>query len=138
MHSAAGIEDRLFTPARIRLTAWYVGVLAAVLVVLGTALYLVVRNQLLNSVDNGVKLVAARQRAVDAEAGSRRGVLTGPYTVNMSRATSYRHSSRWEPHSTRLARRCAAQTAATSHVGRVRRPSARLLGPRQADRLTSR
>ena len=60
MHSAAGIEDRLFTPARIRLTAWYVSVLAAVLIVLGTALYLVVREQLLNGVDNGVKLVAAR------------------------------------------------------------------------------
>src|SRR5436305_1637063 len=29
MHSAAGIEDRLFTPARIRLTAWYVSVQAA-------------------------------------------------------------------------------------------------------------
>ena len=60
MHSAAGIEDRLFTPARIRLTAWYVSVLAAVLIVLGTALYLVVREQLLNGVDNGVKLVAAK------------------------------------------------------------------------------
>ena len=60
MHSAAGIEDRLFTPARIRLTAWYVSVLAAVLIVLGTALYLVVRQQLLNGVDNGVKLVAAK------------------------------------------------------------------------------
>ena len=55
MHSAAGIEDRLFTPARIRLTAWYVSVLAAVLIVLGTALYLVVRQQLLNGVDNGVR-----------------------------------------------------------------------------------
>ena len=60
MHSAAGIEDRLFTPARIRLTAWYVSVLAAVLIVLGTALYLVVREQLLNGVDNGVRLVAAK------------------------------------------------------------------------------
>ena len=60
MHSAAGIEDRLFTPARIRLTAWYVSVLAAVLIVLGTTLYLVVREQLLNGVDNGVKLVEAK------------------------------------------------------------------------------
>ena len=59
MHSAAGIEDRLFTPARIRLTAWYVSVLAAVLIVLGTALYLVVRQQLLDGVDNGVRLVMA-------------------------------------------------------------------------------
>ena len=80
MHSAAGIEDRLFTPARIRLTAWYVSVLAAVLIVLGTTLYLVVREQLLNGVDNGVKLVADEGgRAVDHRrhrrraAGSARG-----------------------------------------------------------------
>ena len=60
MHSAAGIEDRLFTPARVRLTAWYVSVLAAVLVVLGSTLYLTVRQQLLSSVDDGVRLVAER------------------------------------------------------------------------------
>ena len=69
MHSAAGIEDRLFTPARIRLTAWYVSVLAAVLIVLGTALYLVVRQQLLGSVDNGVKLVEARAAEQWAQSG---------------------------------------------------------------------
>jgi len=84
MHSAAGIEDRLFTPARVRLTAWYVAVLAAVLVVLGTALYLVVRDQLLSSVDNGVKLVAARASAQWTETGEVRvlDLSTGPYTVN--------------------------------------------------------
>ncbi len=90
MHSAAAIEDRLFTPARVRLTAWYVSVLAAVLVVLGTALYLTVRAQLLNGVDNGVKLVA-RQAAdqwrsfdqVDAI-----GLSKGPYTVNFVVGTS--------------------------------------------------
>ena len=84
MHSAAGIEDRLFTPARIRLTAWYVSVLAAVLLVLGTALYQVVRNQLLHSVDNGVKLVAARASAQWKEAGQVdvNALSTGPYTVN--------------------------------------------------------
>jgi signal transduction histidine kinase len=84
MHSAAAIDDRLFTPARVRLTAWYVSVLAAVLIVLGTALYLTVRAQLLNGVDSGVKLVA-RQAAeqwrsfdqVDAV-----GLSKGPYTVN--------------------------------------------------------
>jgi two-component system sensor histidine kinase CiaH len=85
MHSAAGIEDRLFTPARIRLTAWYVSVLAAVLVVLGTALYLVVRQQLLSSVDNGVKLVEAR--AAEQWAQNQRvnvaALSTGPYTVNL-------------------------------------------------------
>jgi signal transduction histidine kinase len=84
MHSAAGIEDRLFTPARIRLTAWYVSVLAAVLVVLGTALYVVVREQLLNSVDDGLRLVA--ERAAEQWANSNTvdaaGLSTGPYTVN--------------------------------------------------------
>src|SRR3954454_18209643 len=84
MHSAAGIEDRLFTPARIRLTAWYVSVLAAVLIVLGTALYLVVRNQLLNSVDNGVRLVAERASEQWTTSGSINisHLSTGPYTVN--------------------------------------------------------
>jgi signal transduction histidine kinase len=85
MHSAAGIEDRLFTPARIRLTAWYVSVLAAVLIVLGTALYLVVREQLLNGVDNGVKLVAAKASEEWFATGNVdvTGLSTGPYTVNV-------------------------------------------------------
>ena len=84
MHSAAGIEDRLFTPARIRLTAWYVSVLAAVLIVLGSALYLVVRAQLLNGVDNGVKLVAreARDQWVTTDNVDVSALSTGPYTVN--------------------------------------------------------
>jgi signal transduction histidine kinase len=84
MHSAAGIEDRLFTPARIRLTAWYVSVLAAVLIVLGTALYLVVREQLLNGIDNGVKLVAAKatEQWVTAGQVDVRALSTGPYTVS--------------------------------------------------------
>jgi signal transduction histidine kinase len=84
MHSAAGIEDRLFTPARVRLTAWYVGVLTAVLVVLGTAIYVAVREQLLNGVDSGVHAVAQKATAqwlndnnVDVY-----GLSTGPYTVN--------------------------------------------------------
>jgi two-component system sensor histidine kinase CiaH len=84
MHSAAGIEDRLFTPARIRLTAWYVSVLAAVLIVLGSALYLVVREQLLNGVDNGVRLLAAKatEQWVATDNVNVRGLSTGPYTVN--------------------------------------------------------
>jgi len=88
MHSAAGIEDRLFTPARIRLTVWYVSVLAAVLIVLGTALYLVVRNQLLNSVDNGLKVVAARASAQWVDSGTIRldELSTGPYVVNYTSA----------------------------------------------------
>jgi two-component system, OmpR family, sensor histidine kinase CiaH len=84
MHSAAGIEDRLFTPARVRLTAWYVSVLAAVLIVLGTALYLVVREQLLNGVDTGVKLVAreARDEWTTSDYVNVSKLSTGPYTVN--------------------------------------------------------
>jgi two-component system sensor histidine kinase CiaH len=84
MHSAAGIEDRLFTPARVRLTAWYVSVLAAVLVVLGTALYLTVRSQLLSSVDDGVRLVAERasEQWVNRGTVDAAGLSTGPYTVN--------------------------------------------------------
>jgi two-component system sensor histidine kinase CiaH len=85
MHSAAGIEDRLFTPARIRLTAWYVSVLAGVLIVLGTALYLVVRTQLLNGVDNGVRLVEARaaEQWVVSNEVDVAGLSSGPYTVNV-------------------------------------------------------
>src|SRR3954452_25268000 len=84
MHSAAGIEDRLFTPARIRLTAWYVSVLAAVLIVLGTALYLVVREQLLNGVDNGVRLMAAKaeERWIAADTYGNEP-NAGQYTVNV-------------------------------------------------------
>ena len=84
MHSAAAIDDRLFTPARVRLTAWYVSVLAAVLIVLGSALYLIVRTQLLNGVDNGVRLVAARA-ADEFRAYDSVDVISlskGPYTVN--------------------------------------------------------
>jgi signal transduction histidine kinase len=85
MHSAAGIEDRLFTPARIRLTAWYVSVLATVLIVLGTALYLIVRQQLLGGVDNGVRLVEARaaEQWIRSNQVSVSQLSTGPYTVNV-------------------------------------------------------
>jgi signal transduction histidine kinase len=91
MHSAAGIEDRLFTPARIRLTAWYVSVLAAVLIVLGTALYLVVREQLLNGVDNGVKLVEtkAAEQWITSGTVDVHGLSTGPYTVNFLTPTQF-------------------------------------------------
>jgi signal transduction histidine kinase len=85
MHSAEGIEDRLFTPARIRLTAWYVGVLTAVLALLGTALYVAVREQLLNGVDNGVHQVAekATQQWLAGSGVDVYGLSTGPYTVTL-------------------------------------------------------
>ncbi len=92
MHSAAGIEDRLFTPARIRLTAWYVSVLGAVLIVLGTALYVVVREQLLNNVDDGVRLVAERAAAQWQRSGNvdQNDLSRGPYTVNVMTMTQLR------------------------------------------------
>ena len=85
MHSAAGIEDRLFTPARIRLTAWYVSVLAAVLIVLGSALYLVVRQQLLERRrQRGEAGRGPRSRTVGASGHVNVPALsTGPYTVNL-------------------------------------------------------
>ncbi|HEX5197685.1 MAG TPA: ATP-binding protein, partial [Gaiellales bacterium] len=59
-------------------------VLAAVLIVLGTALYLVVREQLLNGVDNGVRLLAAKatEQWVATDTVNVRRLSTGPYTVN--------------------------------------------------------
>ena len=103
MHSAAGIEDRLFTPARIRLTAWYVSVLAAVLVVLGTALYLVVREQLLNSVDDGLRLVAERaaEQWANTNTIDATGLSTGPYTVNWADTVSGVNAPRGQLHYSR-------------------------------------
>jgi signal transduction histidine kinase len=88
MHSAEGIEDRLFTPARIRLTVWYTGVLTAVLIVLGTALYVAVRQQLLNGVDNGVHQVAQRATELWIQHGDVdvAALSTGPYTVTLMRS----------------------------------------------------
>jgi signal transduction histidine kinase len=85
MHSAEGIEDRLFTPARIRLTVWYTGVLTAVLIVLGTAIYLAVREELLNGVDNGVHQVAQRATEQWMATGNIdvTALSTGPYTVTV-------------------------------------------------------
>ncbi|MDX6533351.1 MAG: two-component system, OmpR family, sensor histidine kinase CiaH [Gaiellales bacterium] len=91
MHSAAAIEDRLFTPARIRLTVWYVSILGAVLIVLGTTLYAVVRNQLLSGVDEGVRLVAARAEG-QWQANQHvnvRSLSTGSYTVNTITADEF-------------------------------------------------
>jgi signal transduction histidine kinase len=55
-----------------------------VLIVLGTALYLVVREQLLNGVDNGVRLLAAKatEQWVATDTVNVRRLSTGPYTVN--------------------------------------------------------
>ena len=50
----------MFSKARIRLTAWYAGVLAAFIVLLGTAVYLVERHQLFSNVNHGLHVQAAR------------------------------------------------------------------------------
>ena len=54
----------MFSKARIRLTAWYAGVLAAFLVVLGTAVYLVEKHQLLSNVNHGLHVQATRLEAI--------------------------------------------------------------------------
>ncbi len=50
----------MFRRARIRLTAWYVGVLAMFLLALGSTVYLVQRSQLEGNVNSGLR-VTARQ-----------------------------------------------------------------------------
>jgi signal transduction histidine kinase len=60
MRSAVRTESPIFTRARVRLTAWYVTVLAAVLIVLGIAVYLLVRQQTLSNIDSGINLTAAQ------------------------------------------------------------------------------
>jgi signal transduction histidine kinase len=60
MHSAAQTESDLFRRARNKLTAWYVIALAAVLLILGSLLYLVVREQVLSGIDNGIRTTAER------------------------------------------------------------------------------
>jgi signal transduction histidine kinase len=77
----------MFSKARIRLTAWYAGVLAAFIALLGTAVYLVERHQLFSNVNHGLHVQAAR-------------VLTGystqgfPYIIALSDAapSAYRIS----------------------------------------------
>jgi signal transduction histidine kinase len=59
----------MFSKARIRLTAWYAGVLAAFLVLLGTAVYLVERHQLLGNVNHGLHVQAARIQAAYLDQG---------------------------------------------------------------------
>src|SRR3954452_23208992 len=63
MRSAGRTENPLFTRARVRLTAWYVIILAAVLLVLGTSLYVLVREQTLARIDSGIKVTLARAQA---------------------------------------------------------------------------
>jgi two-component system, OmpR family, sensor histidine kinase CiaH len=61
----------VFSKARIRLTAWYAGVLAAFLTLLGTAVYLVEKHQLLSNVNHGLHVQAARVQTGFADQGFR-------------------------------------------------------------------
>jgi signal transduction histidine kinase len=63
MRSAGRTENPLFTRARVRLTVWYVAVLAGVLVVLGSSLYVLVRQQTWSRIDSGLKVTAAQAQA---------------------------------------------------------------------------
>ena len=59
----------MFSKARIRLTAWYAGVLAAFIVLLGTAVYLVEKHQLVSNVNHGLHVQAARVEAAYVNRG---------------------------------------------------------------------
>jgi two-component system sensor histidine kinase CiaH len=61
----------VFSKARIRLTAWYAGVLAAFLTLLGTAVYLVEKHQLLSNVNHGLHVQATRVQTGFAAQGFR-------------------------------------------------------------------
>ncbi|HKV67412.1 MAG TPA: hypothetical protein VJN72_04940, partial [Gaiellales bacterium] len=50
----------MFTSTRIRLTAWYVGILAVFLVALGVALFQLEEHQLRTNADNGLRATADR------------------------------------------------------------------------------
>jgi signal transduction histidine kinase len=58
MPSADPTERPVFRRARIRLTAWYVGVLAVFLAALGGSVYLLQKRQLERNIDNGLKVTA--------------------------------------------------------------------------------
>ncbi|MGH3073522.1 MAG: sensor histidine kinase [Gaiellales bacterium] len=77
----------MFSKARIRLTAWYAGVLAAFIALLGTAVYLVERHQLYSNVNHGLHVQAARVLAGYSTQGF-------PYIIALSDAapSAYRIS----------------------------------------------
>src|SRR5436190_8226970 len=82
----------MFSKARIRLTAWYAGVLTAFLVLLGTAVYLVEKHQLLSNVNHGLHVQAARLDAIAVTHGldyaiAASGGAPSAYLVSWSDAT---------------------------------------------------
>jgi signal transduction histidine kinase len=59
----------VFQSARIRLTAWYVGILALFLLALGTAVYQLEERQLRSNVEHGLHVTAERAAARFAHSG---------------------------------------------------------------------
>src|SRR5690348_16503763 len=60
MRSDVRNSQTAFRRAQVRLTAWYVGALALFLVALGTAVFLVQREQLQRNIDSGLRVTAER------------------------------------------------------------------------------
>jgi signal transduction histidine kinase len=73
----------MFTRTRIRLTAWYVAILATFLILIGAAVYAVVRQQAENGITSGLRLTAGRA-AADMASGNLADLdrlNRAPYTV---------------------------------------------------------
>jgi signal transduction histidine kinase len=60
MRSAVRNSQSAFRRARVRLTAWYVGALAVFLMMLGTSVYLLQKNQLRGNIDAGLRVTGQR------------------------------------------------------------------------------
>jgi signal transduction histidine kinase len=87
MHSESRSSRGVFRRARIRLTAWYVGVLAVFLLALGGTVYLVQRSELEGNVNAGLRSTA--RKAIHAYESGKNSYLFAPndnlrYTVVIS------------------------------------------------------
>jgi signal transduction histidine kinase len=80
---------RMFTRARIRLTAWYVAALALFLVALGTAVYQLEEHQLRSNIDHGLRVTAERVRDKFKQSGLQAALeaASTSYTVSFSDGT---------------------------------------------------
>ena len=75
----------MFTSTRIRLTAWYVGILAVFLVALGVALFQLEEHQLRTNADHGLRATADRVEVNVQKIGlSAAGAVYGNYIVTVS------------------------------------------------------
>ncbi|HEX3328905.1 MAG TPA: ATP-binding protein [Gaiellales bacterium] len=75
----------MFKSTRIRLTAWYVGILAVFLIALGVALFQLEEHQLRTNADNGLRATADRVEVNVQKIGlSAAGAVYGNYIVTVS------------------------------------------------------